>query len=144
MEIVSLNDAMQSTSSVLGGTSAKTGRTEYQSNDFMQMLLAQLSNQNPLEPLKDSEMMSQFTQLNSLQQLEQIQSAITQMVKENQSTYAASLIGRTVSINQAGGNPVEGKVVGFSLENGKAYVQVGEKSYSLDDVLSVKEGSING
>lgn len=39
---------------------------------FMQVLLAQMRHQNPLEPMDDKEMIAQMTQLNSLQELQKI------------------------------------------------------------------------
>ena len=44
-------------------TSANSAYSSLGSAQFMQILMAQLTHQNPLEPMKDSEMMSQFAQL---------------------------------------------------------------------------------
>jgi len=49
-------------------------------SQFMLILLAQLRNQNPLEPLDDTAMISQIAQLNSLEQLQQINAALQQLV----------------------------------------------------------------
>ncbi len=47
---------------------------------FMQLLLAQLRNQNPLEPMDNSEFMGQMTQLNSLQELQKMNDSLTRLV----------------------------------------------------------------
>lgn len=47
---------------------------------FMQLLLAQLRNQNPLEPMENSEFMGQMTQLNSLQELQKMNDSLAYLV----------------------------------------------------------------
>jgi flagellar basal-body rod modification protein FlgD len=112
--------------------------TGFGSADFMQMLMTQLTHQDPLEPMNDSEMMNQITQLNSLQQLEQINTSIQQSAQNNQSTYAASLIGKMVSIS-TNGTSKEGRVTGFSIVSGTTNVQLDNDSYPLDEVMKVWE-----
>jgi flagellar basal-body rod modification protein FlgD len=108
-------------------------------NDFMLMLLAQLTNQNPLEPLKDSEMLSQFAQLNSVQELQTIHALMDQMASANQTGYAASLIGKTIRANLTSGKSLDGVVTGITMEAGKVYVHVGEEKALLSDVVEIKE-----
>ncbi len=110
-----------------------------QTNNFMLMLLAQLTNQNPLEPLKDSEMLSQFAQLNSVQELQTIHSLMDQMASANQTGYAASLIGKTVRAALDNGKSLEGVVDGITFEAGKIYVHVGEEKALLGSVVEIKE-----
>jgi len=110
-----------------------------QTTDFMLMLLAQLSNQNPLEPLKDSEMLSQFAQLNSVQQLQGIQTLMGQVASANQTGYAASLIGKTITANLDDGKTLAGVVTGITLEAGKIFVHVGDQKAPLNSVVEIKD-----
>jgi flagellar basal-body rod modification protein FlgD len=142
MQVSSVIDSINQTASVQSGSTTKTGSTGYTSSDFMELLLAQLSNQNPLQPMNDSEMMSQFTQLNSLQEIQKMASSLQKVMEGNQSMYAASLIGKNVSINQLNGIPKVGVVTGFSTENSEIFVQVDSTSYSLGDVIQVWEDSL--
>lgn len=141
---MSVIDAINQTSASQTTASTSSSSTAYKSSDFMQLLLAQLSHQNPLEPMDDSEMMNQFTQLNSLQAIQDIQSSIEQLMQDGQSTYAASLIGRNVRIAKTDGTPVEGVVTGFSIQSGDTYVQVDNQDYAIDEIVKVWEGSANG
>lgn len=141
---MSVIDAINQTSSSQKDATTTSGVTEYKSSDFMQLLLAQLSHQNPLEPMDDSEMMNQFTQLNSLQELQDIETAIQQIMQDGQSTYAASLIGKNVSINKPDGTSVEGVVTGFSTQSGDTYVQVEDQNYTIDEIVKVWEESVHG
>jgi len=103
---------------------------------FMQLLLAQLTHQNPMEPMKDSEMMGQMAQLNSLQELQKISQAMSEMAMANQASYAASLIGKTVRADD-GSSTTEGKVTGITIESGKMFVHVGDLSFPLDEIREI-------
>src|SRR4030043_1746709 len=65
--------------------------------DYMKLLITQLQNQNPLEPLDNNEMASQLAQFSQLQQLESMNTSFSDVLAGIQRTYAASLIGKEVS-----------------------------------------------
>ncbi|HZW05001.1 MAG TPA: flagellar hook capping FlgD N-terminal domain-containing protein [Anaerolineaceae bacterium] len=111
------------------------------STQFMQMLLAQLKHQNPMEPLKDSEMMAQFTQLNSLQELQSIKQMMAQFTAQNQTSTAADLIGKVITAAGEEDTTIEGRVEGFTYVSGQLYLLVGEYAVPLAAVLEVKEAA---
>jgi len=65
--------------------------------DYMELLIAQLRNQNPLEPLDNNEMASQLAQFSALQQLESMNSSFAEVLTLTNRSYANSLIGRAVT-----------------------------------------------
>jgi len=106
--------------------------------EFMQILLAQLSHQDPLEPMNNAEMMSQFSQLNSLQELRDIHTALETISVSNQTTYLASLIGRTIKASRPDGEVIEGVVDGVVTETDQPQLLVGSETVDLTDVLEIK------
>ena len=69
------------------GTSSASGATGSQELDreaFLTLLLAQLANQDPLEPIKDQAFVAQLAQFSSLEQLENISASIDTLVALNQ------------------------------------------------------------
>ena len=109
------------------------------SNQFMTLLMAQLTNQNPLEPLKDSEMLSQFAQLNSVETLRSIKTLMSNTASSNQTGYAASLLGKTVTAARSDGRALQGVVTEISIEAGRIFVHVGNEYALLSDVIQIKE-----
>jgi flagellar basal-body rod modification protein FlgD len=72
--------------------------------DYMKLLIEQLKNQNPLEPLDSNDMASQLAQFSQLQQLEQantnlsaLNSSFENVLAATNRNYANSLIGKTVT-----------------------------------------------
>ncbi|PUB14666.1 flagellar hook capping FlgD N-terminal domain-containing protein [Paenisporosarcina sp. OV554] len=66
---------------------------------FLQILVTQMKNQNPLEPLKDTEFIGQMTQFSSLEQLTNLNQTMNQLVgvQGMQSfTEHSNLIGKKV------------------------------------------------
>ena len=65
--------------------------------DYMKLLITQLQNQNPLEPLSNNEMASQLAQFSQLSQLEQMNASFSQVMETTSRDYANSLLGKTVT-----------------------------------------------
>jgi flagellar basal-body rod modification protein FlgD len=130
-----------SASQVTANSAAKTAMASanaMDSNQFMQILMAQLTHQNPLEPMDNAEMMSQFSQLNSLQELREIHTGMDNLSASNQVIYLSSLIGKTVKVNRTDGKVVEGVVEGVVIEKDNPQLRIGNEEYPLDDVIEIE------
>jgi flagellar basal-body rod modification protein FlgD len=71
-------------------SSASSSANSLNPNSFITLLTAQLQAQDPLNPMDPSQMVDQLTQINSLQQLIQIQSDLQTIVGGSSSTGTAS------------------------------------------------------
>ena len=116
--------------------------------DFMNLLVVQLQNQNPLEPMDSSQMAAQMAQLGSLQALNDVKSSIQQMVSYLASTNsmnASQLIGKKV---EATGNnlSIENGVVSgasYQLSNpGTVTIKIYDSSHRL--VRTIDDGAKDG
>jgi flagellar basal-body rod modification protein FlgD len=117
---------------------ARAASNVLESEQFMQILLAQLTHQNPLEPMNNAEMMSQFSQLNSLQELRDIHVAVDKLSSSNQVLYLASLIGKTVKVNRPDGNYLEGVVEEVITEKDNPQIRIGTEEVSVNDIIEIK------
>lgn len=111
--------------------------------DYMRLLVTQLQNQNPLEPLNNNEMASQLAQFSQLQQLESMNTSFSDVVAGIQRTYAMSLIGKEVSFvgpNESDSAGVTSGVVEQVYNNidGKVVLTTGGYAIGLEDIISVK------
>lgn len=123
--------------------SATTTASEIQT-DYMKLLVTQLQNQNPLEPLDNNEMASQLAQFSQLQQLETMNQSFEKVLASIEQTYAASLLGKEVQFfaeTETGALDAQKGTVEQVYNNvgEEISLAVGDYIIGLDDVLSVKK-----
>jgi flagellar basal-body rod modification protein FlgD len=135
-----VNNVSSTTQASITPTAQAAKGSEVDASQFMQILMAQLTNQNPLEPMNNAEMMSQFSQLNSLQELRDMHVAMDGVSSSNQTAYAASLIGKTVKVNRPDGNFLVGVVDGAVLEKDNFQLRIGAETVALSDVIEINSG----
>ena len=123
-----------------GGYAADAAREPKQTMDsevFMHLLVTQLRNQDPSSPMDTNQMISQTTELATMEQL----TTMAGLEKENFSlqmrTSAAALIGRTVSYAGPDGVSVTGIATSVSFVNAVPTVTVGGKEIQLDWISGV-------
>ena len=109
--------------------------------DYMKLLVTQLQNQNPLEPMDNNQMASQLAQLSQLGQIEQLNSKFSDVLATSQKSYACSLVGKQVSfsITDDSGNSQlsSGTVAGVITQGSDIKLQVGDYTIGLSDVQAV-------
>ncbi|MBW8001539.1 MAG: flagellar hook capping protein [Planctomycetes bacterium] len=111
--------------------------------DYMKLLVTQLQNQNPLEPMNNNEMAAQLSQFSSLQQLENMNTSFSNVLATTEKTYANSLIGKEISFaveNADGTDGLASGVVEMVLNDpsGAISLLVGTHTVGMEEVLSVK------
>ena len=110
--------------------------------DYMKLLITQLQNQNPLEPMDNNEMASQLAQFSSLSQLETMNSSFSEALVTAERTYANSLIGKEVTFlaeNEFGDTEItSGKVEQVINDvDGSILLSIGDNILGLDGVISI-------
>ena len=99
--------------------------------DFLKLLVAQMTQQDPLNPKSD---MESFTEL---EQSKSMQNDIARLRAQQQLLQANSLLGRTVEIHD--GNSTQlGQVTAVQMEQGTPKLVVNGSAYNLSSVLSIK------
>lgn len=122
-------------------------------DDFLRILMAQLQNQDPTNPMDDREFISQLAQFSALEQTMNMATAINQLVQSQQFNpivQHSHLIGKTVSYRNYDQEadkwlPLQSsKVVAVGLEEGYAVLQLanGDKVFA-DFILGIKETEQN-
>lgn len=116
-------------------------KTTLDSTDFLKLIAAQLQNQDMTNPMSNSEMMQQLSQMSSIQTMTDLQAAITNMNDIAVTNYSASLVGKevTVAVEDSEGKlqTITGTVTGSGLYSGETIVFVDGKAYSLSQVMAI-------
>jgi len=137
----SLTDIQNSTAKVQAEKNKKTaGSSELGQDAFLQLLMAQLKNQDPLNPTDSNEFMSQQAQFTQISELQKLNKSVS---NGNQMMQASSLIGKNVTLtdpdNEA--NTISGIVKEAKISSTGASLIIGDKEIPLDNVISVKEAT---
>lgn len=110
--------------------------------NFMNLLVTQLQNQNPLEPMDNQDMSAQLAQFSELQQLEEINGSFGKVLEALQRGHASSLIGKDVSYSTSGADGavenLSGQVEEIVFDEDVGLI-IGDRRISLADVTSVRD-----
>jgi len=117
----------------LDGTANGLGK-----DDFLKLLLAQLSNQDPLKPLEDKEFIAQLAQFNTLEQMQQANKHLVDMLTTQSLSQASALFGK--QIKTAAG--ISGEVTAITMVDGQPKLTVGEDQVALSDVVTVLPAAV--
>ena len=108
-------------------------------DDFLKLMVAQFQNQSIDNTADTTEMMNQMVQMSVIQAITNLSS----MVSESSNlTYAASLVGKQITVGIRNGSEVEelpGTVTGTGTLNGKQVVFLDDREtpYALTDIMAV-------
>lgn len=101
---VNMNDAtsgVSSTSTSSNGSSLTTNSASDLQSSFLTLLVAQLKNQDPTNPLQNNELTSQLAQISTLNGIEKLNTtlgSISGQIDNSQSMQASTLIGHGVMV----------------------------------------------
>lgn len=99
---------------------------------FLQLLVAQMQYQDPLEPMDNTEYISQLATFSQLE-------AIQNMTDKVSYSMANDLVGKYVILNTEKGT-INGKVDYVMYEEGNVFLAVDDGLYSIDDLDTVADG----
>ncbi|WP_075719335.1 flagellar hook assembly protein FlgD [Roseburia sp. 499] len=128
-KVVDTSASSQSLSSV-----TKSDNSSLDKEAFLQLLVAQMKYQDPLEPTSNTEYISQLATFSSLEEMQNLNSTM-------ETSQATNLVGKTVimKVTSASGETtyVTGQVDYIVRENGNTYLSINDGLYSLDDLDTV-------
>jgi flagellar basal-body rod modification protein FlgD len=140
-----MSTTISATSSLSSADSQTASRIPMQTlgqEDFLKLLVTQMTSQDPMNPQKDTDFIAQMAQFSSLEQAKGLSEKMSSMEASQQFTQAAALLGKTVKLQTAEGALVTGVVSSLQVLDGVPKLVVGNKPYALEQVISVSEGQV--
>ena len=123
-----------SSSSSSSTTSASQSLTE---DDFLTLLVKQITTQDPSNPQKDTDFIAQMAQFSSLEQTKTMESDLSKLYTSQQSTQASSYLGKTVTVESDSGTTSQGVVSSVDLSGDTPQIVIDGVEYSISNVTSV-------
>ena len=135
---MSTTSAVSSTSSSTTSTSTTSTSGVLGQDAFLKLLICQMQNQDPLNPMDNTEYVSQLAQFTSLEQMQEMNSTMEDMNTTYNNTQATGMIGKTVKYTSSDDSSVKtGIVSGVTFDDGEAKLKIGSDTVSLDEVTQV-------
>jgi flagellar basal-body rod modification protein FlgD len=133
------------------GSALAAPSTQLDKNAFLQLLVTQMQNQDPLSPADSTEYVSQLAQFSSLEQMQNLNDNLVGMATLQQNnallsqlTSSSALIGKNVDWTDAtSGAQNSGQVTAVKLQSGTAYLEINGQDVPLSSVTMVN-GSSSG
>ena len=110
-------------------------KTTLGKDDFLKLLMVQLTNQDPLKPMEDKEFIAQMAQFSTLEQITNMAKEMSTLNKIN----SYSLLGKKVKFHYYDEGDQEGTVTGVKFTEAGVKLEIDDGKYeiSMDDVFEV-------
>ena len=101
-------------------------------DQFVTLLVAQLQNQDPLDPVTNEDFVAQLAQFSSLEGIENLNASFRDILALQNLTQGASLIGKTASYRDPATNAAEqGTVTAYRVENQQIQLIIDNKEVAV-------------
>ena len=121
-----------------GSTASKSSTGD--DTSFIDLLLSQLTNQNPMEPMDNATMVTQLAQFEMVEKMDNLDDRITTMMGYQNMMNSVNMMGKTVTITDPDtGETTSGKVDSIIVQNGFPKVVINGSSYDFTSVTKVDE-----
>ena len=137
---LNVTDTTSKTSTSTSTAAAVTTATnnELGKDAFLKLLIAELSNQDPTNPVEDREFISQMATFSELEQMQNMNKTMESMAEANKFS-AVSYIGKAVAFTNDEGKQVPALVKAVWFEQGKTILDTSEGDVPLEKVEGISE-----
>jgi flagellar basal-body rod modification protein FlgD len=125
------------TTTAPSNVSTVADQSQLSSQQFLQLLVAQLQYQDPSQPVDNATLMNETATLNQIQTMQQLSQASTNQMQAQQQQTATDMVGRSVSYLDAAGATETGYVSAATIAGTTPTLVVGGQTISLSQVQQV-------
>ena len=106
-------------------------------DDFLKLMITELQNQDPLNPMDNGEILQQLGQMQSISSTTKLSQSLDSVVLGQNLSSASALISKSIQGLDDAGDEVTGIVERAVIENGAAKLVVGDSKVSLNNIRAV-------
>jgi flagellar basal-body rod modification protein FlgD len=131
-----INDLLPSTASITQLESSQ----ELGKEDFLNLLVAEIQNQNPLEPMDNKDLVLQLSQFSTLEGTQNLNDNMSSFIDTNTLGTASSLIGKEVvylALTETGAFEAMGTVDKVNMSDGEVTLVVSGDEVGMNQLISV-------
>jgi flagellar basal-body rod modification protein FlgD len=143
MDVAAAGTGAGTTAGVAGSTRASGGIDAFGDigkDAFLKLLVAQLRNQDPFKPMDDKDFIAQLAQMNTVEQMSNMNNYLKESLSFEAMGQASALIGKTIVAQPPGMSPITGVVQEVRLVQGTPMLIVAGQAVGLDEVQRISAG----
>lgn len=126
-------------SSTTNTTSITSASSALGKDAFLNLLVTEMKNQDPLSPMDNTQYIAQLAQFSSLEQEQSINSSVQSLTQNAPLLEGASMIGKTVSATDpTTGDVINGTVNSIKFSSSGTTINVNNQDINLSYVTSMK------
>jgi len=111
--------------SVTGASGSVAKKTKgINAEDFMKIMIKELQQQDPTEPVSSKDLLTQISQISNLQSATELSQTLKDLAASQKLGSASSLLGKVVHGVTSEGKDLSGMVTGVKLENDNVYLEL--------------------
>ncbi len=115
----------------------QTEESELSIDDFFQLLTTQLTSQDPLNPMDDTEFVSQMATFSTLSQMENMAADMKTLRQQQETSTMQTLLGKAVEVDLGDGQTLEGTVSRIERSEGDLYPVVNGQRVELSQIIRI-------
>ena len=121
------------------GNSSSSSSNTMGMEDFLQLLTTQIANQDPLEPMKDTEFISQMANVASLENQQKFTQSFTEFAESQSQIATQAYLGRKVTIETDNGERKSSIAKAVErTDDGRITVTVDGQAYPISNIVRVE------
>ena len=106
-------------------------------DDFLKLMITQMQNQDPLDPMSNSEMLQQISQIRAIGATVELSETLDAVLLGQNISSATNLIGKFISARTDAGDEVQGLVDRISISDGVPKIRINEHTISLNNIREI-------
>lgn len=124
---------------VSNNVQGKPNKNNINKDGFLQILSAQLQNQDPMNAGDNTQYVAQMAQFAALEQMQNLNDSMNNLLLSQKVIEGNMMIGRLVTIDAGEGKYLTGVVTATKAAKGNVNIIIDGKEYNVDSVTEVKD-----
>ena len=121
----------------LPGSTSPTTSTQDDKQMFMELMVAQLRYQDPLNPTDSGEFLAQSAQFTALEKMQDVADRTGELLGAQMAFGASAMVGKNVTWNDADGVPQSGAIDGVTFGTAGPVFDIGGTEVPIAQIVSV-------
>jgi flagellar basal-body rod modification protein FlgD len=106
-------------------------------NDFLKLLVTELQNQDPMNPMDDTQILQQVGQIKAIESNQRLSDTLTSLQTQQDLVAASTMLQKTITGLTDSGDKITGQVSKVTIDSAGVKVCIGDQTISLKNIAEI-------